>query len=271
MSGNATIDTMLPSAGTSGPAVWERLWQHCPSDAKDNVALERERRSVRWLTIVRRLHATFGSVSGLRTVELGSGRGDLSVLLAERGADVTLLDASEKALEQAEHRFTRLGLSATYQEVDMLHLNEAILNRFDVALSSGVIEHFKDEERTRVIRAHRDSVRPGGIVIISVPNAWCLSYRMWKLYLELRGWWPYGVEIPYTKGELDRRAREAGLRRLDVKTTGFWQSVSAHWARNLLKWNVDWSHHRSWLDSVQGVNLLLFGTRNEGEEWSSKI
>ncbi len=270
MSANVAPDAVHPLASSSRPAVWERVWRNHPSDVKDDAALERERKSVRWQAILRRLDAVFGSVAGLKTVELGSGRGDLSALLAERGADVTLLDASEKALEQARHRFARLGLPASYCQADMLRLNESTLGQFDVALSSGVIEHFKDNERIQVIQAHRDSIRPGGMVIISAPNAWCLPYRLWKFYLELRGWWPYGMEIPYTEGELIRRARQANLGRLDIVATGLWQSLSAHWGRSLLKWNVDWSHRRSWLDFLQGVNLLLFGIREDVENGSGK-
>ena len=55
--------------------------------------------------IDRYLNNAFGRIKGLNTIELGSGRGDLSVLLAERGANVTLLDASDAALEQARERF----------------------------------------------------------------------------------------------------------------------------------------------------------------------
>jgi len=270
MSRNISMTSTPPSNTAAGAAVWERLWQHSPSDAKDDVALERERRSTRWHAVVRHLETVFGSISGLRTVELGSGRGDLSALLAERGADVTLLDTNDTALGQAKHRFTRLGLSATYQQGDMLDLDETILNQSDVTLSSGVIEHFESDERTTVIQAHRDCVRPGGMVIISVPNARCLPYRLWKSYLELRGWWPYGMEIPYTKSELRHRAKAVGLRNVKVEATGLWQSVGAHWARSLLKIDVDWSHRKSWLDSLQGVNLLLFGTRTEHENRSCK-
>lgn len=250
-----------PAAPSGKVDVWDRLWQHRPSQHKDALLLAREQRSTRWSLLVDRLESIFGTLTGLDTIELGSGRGDLSVLLAQRGARVTLLDANDKALDQARQRFDRLGLTATYEHADIFQKLEACRGCFDVALSSGLIEHFKDNDRTRVIRAHHDVLKPGGLAVISVPNAWCVPYRVWKLYLELRGWWPYGMELPYGKSELLRRAREAGLRHAEVRCLGFWQSISSHWARGLLGYDVDWSHRVSRLDPLLGATLLLFGRR----------
>ncbi len=243
----------------TGAGVWDQLWRTHPSDARDDALLDRERRGPRWNMIVKRLEAMFNSVGGLKTVELGSGRGDLSVLLAERGARVTLLDASDMVLAQAGRRFNRLGLTATCEHADLLGKLDAWRGRFDLALSSGVIEHFKGHDRTRAVRAHYDVVRPGGLAMISVPNAWCIPYRVWKLYLELRGWWPYGMEIPYPRRELIHRARKVGFAHTEIQCLGFWQSISSHWARSIFGCQVDWSNRPSRLDPVLGSTLLLFG------------
>ncbi len=257
-----------PSAREPNAPDWDRLWQHQPSDTKDDQLLERERRSLRWARIVSHLEATFGSIEKLRTIELGSGRGDLSVLLAERGADVTLVDSSERVLTQARQRFERLALPGRYESADMLGALDVFRQRFDLALSSGVIEHFAGEERTRAIRAHYEVLRPGGLAIISVPNAWCLSYRMRKLYLELRGWWPYGRELPYTRREIVRRAREAGFARAEATAMTFSRSLvhrqvldgdrpESPVARDMLHA----AHRISVRRSAFGFVLLLFGWR----------
>jgi 2-polyprenyl-3-methyl-5-hydroxy-6-metoxy-1,4-benzoquinol methylase len=247
---------------------WDRLWRHQPSDARDEQLLQRERRSLRWASVVSHLEATFGSIDNLRTIELGSGRGDLSALLAERGADVTLVDSSERALAQARQRFDRLGLPARFESADLFRAREAFRGRFHVALSSGVIEHFCGEERTRAIRAHCEVLRSGGLAVISVPNAWCLSYRARKLYLELRGWWPYGQELPYTRREIIRRAKEAGFARIEAGAMRFPRSIAPR--------RTGGGNHRespeecqrpqaaqrtSRLDSLFGFVLLLFGWR----------
>ena len=240
---------------------WDRLWRHCPGETQDDALIARERGSQRWASIHERLEEVFGSTRGLRTVELGSGRGDLSALLAEAGARVTLLDSSAAALSQARLRFARLGLPATYEQGDIFETHQAWRGSFDVALSSGVIEHFHGEQRTRIVRIHYDILEPGGLAIISVPNAWCIPYRVWKFYLELRRWWPYGLEIPYTRSELVQRARAAGFSRVEARCMGLWQSVSAHLMRGLLGLNVDWSRRSSFLDRTMGSTLLVFGRR----------
>ena len=258
---NATVSTSKRSSSVP----WERVWQSQPTAVKDDVLLSRERSSKRWSLIVERIVRAFGSIRGLTTVELGSGRGDLSALLAERGATVTLVDSCETALDQARVRFDRLGLSATYRRADFLDAAFADGQRHDVSLSSGVIEHFKNEDRTRTVRAHFDVLAPGGMTVISVPHAHCPTYRLWKLYLELRGWWPYGMEIPYTKRELDRRTRDAGFARVEAHCTGLLQSIGTHWFQRVLGRRPGWTDRTCPLDSMLGFTLLVFGWRGDAK------
>mgnify|MGYP001566455399 CR=1 FL=1 len=238
--------------------VWDHLWVNQPTDAKDDELLVRECASKRWRLIVDRIQQTFGRIRGLRTIELGSGRGDLSALLAQEGADVTLLDSSDRALDQARTRFDRLGLSAKFRKGD-LFTDAAQHDGYDVALSSGVIEHFQGDHRTRAVKSHRDALHGRGLAIISVPNAHCPPYRIWKAWLELRQCWPYGYEKPYSRHELIRRARNAGFQRTEVRGFGFRQAmvdqlVPLLTGRRTRKCNPD-----SILDDRMGLALVLFG------------
>ncbi|UCE59590.1 MAG: class I SAM-dependent methyltransferase [Phycisphaerales bacterium] len=253
--------TGLPDTGQRG--VWDRFWKHRPSAEKDDALLARESRGPRFQLVLDRLKSTFGSIKGLRTVELGSGRGDLSALLVKEGAEATLLDRSESALNEAKWRFDRLGLNARFDIGDITGSLEPWRDRFDVAMSLGVIEHFQDDQRTQVIRAHHDVLKPGGLAIISAPNAWCIPYRVWKFYLQHRGWWPYGMELPYTKDELVNRAHRAGFARAVIHALGFWQSIGDYWGPMLLKRKPDWWNRRSVLDAWAGVVLLLFAWRGQ--------
>jgi len=245
------------SLSPSGVGVWDRLWRYPHGAARDDALLEREQRSPRWSHIVSALSAAFGRIDGLRTVELGSGRGDLSALLAQHGAEVTLVDMSAAGLNQARRRFDRLNIDASFVQADLLTDSDELRDRFDVSLSSGVIEHFRGRGRTRALRAHRNVLRAGGVTMVSVPHAWCVPYRLWKLYLETRGAWPYGLEIPYSRSELIARAREAGLDDVRTTTMGFWQSVGDHWGRSVLHRGPDWVARRSILDRSMGLILLL--------------
>lgn len=254
-----TANGNAPNARAAGTAVWDRLWTYEPSDEKDAALLAREYNGPRWQLVRHALEHIFGTLDGLRTVELGAGRGDLSALLAREGAEVTLFDQSDTALASAQRRFDRLGLAGRFEKGDLLGGLAPWRTQFDVAISLGVIEHFKAYDRTRVLQAHRDVLVSGGVAVVSVPNRLCPPYRLWKAYLELRGWWPYGMERPYSRRELRRRARAAGLADVRVYGLGLWQSVADHWIKRVRGKGPDWSNKPSLLDPWLGSVLLMFG------------
>ena len=229
------INDSEQAAAISGQQVWENVWKHIPSDDKDDQLLHREKTGKRWQLIEKYILSTFGTIQGLKTIELGSGRGDLSVLLAKQGAHVTLLDCNESALQAARERFDRLGLHANFVSDDMFSNLKDKFGEFDVSLSSGVVEHFVKDQRTAAIRAHADVLHENGLSIISVPHAMCPTYRLWKFYLEIRGWWPYGYENPYSKMELSRRATDAGFSFYKTHSTHFIDSLEYHFFKGLLK------------------------------------
>jgi len=83
--------------------IWERKWRNT---AFDSGIVKRHLRSNRWKKISKRVRNHFGSFKGLRVVELGSGRGTESLLMALHGADVTLVDNSNTALKRAKELFS---------------------------------------------------------------------------------------------------------------------------------------------------------------------
>ncbi len=242
------------------PLVWERVWRHVPGEEKDRVLLRREERSTRWAVVRDALLHAFGRIRGLRTIELGAGRGDLSLLLARQGAHVTLLDLSQAALRQARQRFARQGLSADCVQDDLLAAG-ACDSSFDVSLSAGVIEHFRGPDRLQAVQAHGDVLRPGGLAVISVPHAACLPYRLWKAYLEFRRWWPYGMERPYHRRELARLARLAGFVDVRLVGTAFLQSLGDHVCKTFLHRRPAWTDRPCPLDNAMGLNLLLLARK----------
>lgn len=246
------------SAHRSVAQSWNRLWAHQPSLERDDELLLREKASKRWRMIRDRLRRTFGRIKGLRTIEMGCGRGDLSALLAQEGACVTLLDTSQRALDQARMRFSRLGLEARFEIGDLFAINSA-LDRYDVSLSSGVIEHFQSDQRTLAIQRHGHAIHDHGMAIISVPNARCVPYRIWKSWLELRDCWPYGYECPFSRRELRRRARQAGFDRIEIRGFGFGQSLTDQLMPLFRRRPVRKAAPDSMLDESMGLALILFG------------
>ena len=175
-----------------------------------------------------------GRFDGLRAIEIGAGRGLNAFLFARRGADVTLLDRSSVALEQAKRLFDEHGLQVTLRETDLFALPENLRGGFDVSMSYGLCEHFLEERRRGVVAAHLDVLRPGGLALLGVPNRYSPVYRLWMKALTARGSWPLGTEVPFSAGELAGLAREAGGEPLDPRFGSFVASVVNHGVNQVL-------------------------------------
>ncbi len=138
----------------------------------------------------------FGSLSDVRTIEFGAGRGDISFLLAREGARVTVVDSSPVAIKQARYLFEHAGLQVNCVLEDVRDLSTSA--KFDASMSFGLIEHFSGDSRSRIIAKHT----VGECTFISVPNAYSFPYRVWKYWLEKTASWRYGIESPFTRREL---------------------------------------------------------------------
>ncbi len=143
----------------------------------------------------------FKNFNKLKIIEIGSGIGTNSVLMAKRGADITVLDYSEKALLRSNEFFRRNGLNVEFIYEDALKLPKSLYGQFDISMSFGLAEHFKGKQRLLIVRSHFDVLKNGGIAFISVPNALNIPYRLYKFVTEILGIWPYGEEYPYTRKE----------------------------------------------------------------------
>jgi SAM-dependent methyltransferase len=189
------------------PADWEAQWR---SEPIDPAAADAEQRTPRWAVQERLVRERFGGFEGLRAIELGSGRGLNGLLYARRGAEVTLVDNSSVPLAQAEELFRAAGASFEPLQADVFELPEALLGAFDVAMSFGLCEHFLGDRRRRVVAAHLELAKPGGLAFLGVPNRRAPVYRLWMATLKRRGTWPLGTEEPFSPGELAALARAAG-------------------------------------------------------------
>jgi SAM-dependent methyltransferase len=130
-----------------------------------------------------------------KTLDLGSGRGEHSALLALQGKTTTLFDWSPKNLEMSQRLYNALGLKGTFVQGDMTKRLPFEDNAFDTVFSCGVFEYFTDEQIKAILK---EAFRLAGKrVIIMVPNAWSIFYRFGKWYMEARGRWQWGGEKPF--------------------------------------------------------------------------
>jgi methionine biosynthesis protein MetW len=98
-----------------------------------------------------------------RVLSLGCGGGRTEAELVKRGASVLGIEPHEPAARAAEQRGLEMLVGDADSTVGALAGRE-----FDCLIYADVLEHIRDPEA--VLEAHVPLLKPGGSVIISVPN-----------------------------------------------------------------------------------------------------
>ena len=107
-------------------------------------------------------------LSGKRVVDVGCGGGLLSEGMAVRGADVTGIDLSEKALGVARLHLLESGQRVDYRKVAAEQLATEMPASFDIVTCLEMLEHVPDP--ASIIAACARLVKPGGRVFFSTIN-----------------------------------------------------------------------------------------------------
>ena len=141
-------------------------------------------------------------------LEAGCGHARLSAELALAGRTIELCDFSQDILERAAALFQRSKLPIP--RVTLADITRPLAwpdKSVDWVWSSGVLEHWTDEELAPILKEMGRISRKG--VISLVPNARSVFYRLGKDLMEDEGLWPYGRELP--KATLGPVFQSAGL------------------------------------------------------------
>jgi SAM-dependent methyltransferase len=209
----------------TGEADWVALWEETQIDVNAPTA---EARTPRWRGQDALVQRVFGGFDNLEVIEVGAGHGLNALLYGQRGANVTLLDNEQIALDKAALVYEPHGVAFTPVLADVFDLPAELVGRFDASMSFGLCEHFVGERRKQVIGAHLELLRPGGIAMIGVPNRLAPAYRLWKATLSRRGTWIFGTEQPFTAGEIARIGRALGAEPLPPIYGSFASSLVSH-------------------------------------------
>src|SRR5690554_2647878 len=118
--------------------LWDSVWTRAPSVDKDLYAVAKEERLIRWQRMEAKVLERFAGFEDLSVIELGAGRGTNAVLMAGRGAHVSVLDYSEIALQRSRRVFENLELPVELVLQDALDLSPALLGKHDVSMSFGL-------------------------------------------------------------------------------------------------------------------------------------
>lgn len=142
-------------------------------------------------SLIHVIHVLFNQISGISAIELGSGSGHLSTILAKQGVSVTLLDFSPKSLAFAKKIFSQHNVEGNYICQDLFDL--CIDESYDIAWNCGVLEHFNDNELDEIIR-NLTTIHAKYFIFI-VPNATAIPYLLYRHNMDSNNEWIWGREF----------------------------------------------------------------------------
>lgn len=159
------------------------------------------------------------SLKNKKVIDVGCGGGILAESMAKKGAIVTAIDLSEKALEVADLHSLESGLSIRYQHIAAEQMAEEEAGMYDVVTCMEMLEHVPNPGST--IAACAKLAKPGALVFFSTLNRNPKSYLYAVLGAEyLLKILPKGTH-DYTKfitpAELSQAIRNAGLELLSLR------------------------------------------------------
>lgn len=141
-----------------------------------------------------------------KILEVGCGLGYLTYGISKRGYDITGLDISQTAVDEATRKYGNL-----YSCADLFEYSRLNPEGFDLVIMTEVIEHLPDP--VGFMEAAGRLLRPGGSIIITTPNR-SVHHKtvLWQTESPpVHLWW-------FTEESLNWFARRLGL---DVSFTDF--------------------------------------------------
>ena len=116
------------------------------------------------------------SISGKTILDVGCGGGILSESMAQRGATVTGIDLSDKALGVAKLHLLESGNKVDYQKSSAEEFADQAPGSFDVVTCMEMLEHVPNP--ASIISACSVLVKPGGHVFFSTINRNAKAYLL---------------------------------------------------------------------------------------------
>jgi SAM-dependent methyltransferase len=143
----------------------------------------------------------------LLVMEVGAATARDSVILSDSGAKVVALDYSHEALKLAREAAGRSGSTLLLVCGDALALPFRD-GAFDLVFHQGVLEHF--HQPLPLLQENARVTRPGGTVLVDVPQTFHVYTLMKKLLIALNAWFA-GWETQFTVGSLGLLLEDSGL------------------------------------------------------------
>lgn len=186
---------------------WDENWRRT-SEISSNSAGPKERNSYFWRRVNSIFAKSFDELDAPKSslIEVGAGASDWLPHLHHRfGFSVAGLDYSEVGCQVAKENLQKTSTPGAIYHGDMFDPPPELRERFDVAVSFGLVEHF--ENTTAAVSACAAFVKPGGLVFTLIPNMSGLYGGLYKIFNRK----VYDVHVPITLKQLTRAHWDAGL------------------------------------------------------------
>jgi len=144
--------------------------------------------------------------SGKSLMEVGCARSAVLPLFAKRlGFFVAGLDYSPIGCDQTKLILERERVKGNVYCHDIFSIPDNLIEKFDVVVSFGLIEHFADAKA--IVSALSNLLKPGGLILTNIPNMNGLTGWVQRL-LDRK---VYDIHVPFTSEEVRDGHQNAGL------------------------------------------------------------
>jgi 2-polyprenyl-6-hydroxyphenyl methylase/3-demethylubiquinone-9 3-methyltransferase len=122
-------------------------------------------------------------LSGKTVLDVGCGGGILAESMAQRGAQVTGIDLSDKALKVAQLHVLESGVALDYRHASAEDFARERAQHYDIVTCMELLEHVPDPAST--VRACATLAKAGGHVFFSsAPNTCCACCREARIVMK---------------------------------------------------------------------------------------
>jgi 2-polyprenyl-6-hydroxyphenyl methylase/3-demethylubiquinone-9 3-methyltransferase len=162
-------------------------------------------------------------LAGKEVIDIGCGGGILSESMARKGANVTGIDLSEKALKVADLHSLESEVPVRYKLIAAEEMAAQEPGKYDVVTCMEMLEHVPDP--AAIVKAAFDLAKPGGKVFFSTinrnPKAYLFAVIGAEYLLRMLPKGTHEYDKFITPAELSQFARQAGLQIDGLKGLGY--------------------------------------------------